>query len=56
MNLDFLADREHAERIPCPHCRAPAGVTCRRAFDGKPVVNFAAHQIRIKRASNRETR
>lgn len=50
-DLEFFADRELAERIPCPYCRAPVGVTCQRPFDGRPVRNFAAHVIRIKRAT-----
>lgn len=55
-SLDFLADRDQAETVPCPTCQAPAGHTCTRPepHTGRPVplVNLPAHPARITAAAN----
>lgn len=55
-SLDFLADRDRAEAVPCPICQALAGETCTRPepHTGRPVplVNLPAHAARLRAAPN----
>ncbi|MFI7527517.1 hypothetical protein [Nocardia salmonicida] len=54
-SLDFLADRDQAETVPCTTCNAAAGQTCTRPepHTGHPVplVNLPAHTARIQAAT-----
>lgn len=45
--IRFEAERELAERNPCPACDAPAGETCTNPITGQR-VRFTAHWQRFK--------
>lgn len=51
---DFHADREFANTVQCPPrpkgCNAPIGKTCRNLGTGDELVNWPAHEARVKRA------
>lgn len=55
-SLDFLADRDKAETVPCRECNAPAGETCTRPAphtgEPEPLVNLPAHTCRIQDSAN----
>lgn len=49
-SLDWIAARTEAERVPCPHCHAPIGYTCRNHITGQEIHGLPAHTPRIKLA------
>lgn len=49
-SFDWLATRNLAETVICPHCHAEPGHTCRNAYTGNELQGPAAHPNRIHAA------
>lgn len=53
--LQWLADRDAAEALPCPPkprgCGAPPGQTCTNVHTGRPLAGQPAHLVRIRAAT-----
>lgn len=52
---EFTTQRALSLRVPCPTCRAVAGVVCRNDVTEGPLRRFAAHTPRLKAARKQET-
>lgn len=46
--LEWLMQRDDAERRPCETCRAAAGVTCANVHTGRPLTWQPAHDARLR--------
>lgn len=53
--VQWLADRDAAEAVPCPPkprgCGVAAGQTCRNVHTGQPLTGPPAHLVRIRDAA-----
>lgn len=45
---EWLQEREDAQVVPCPHCRAAAGTPCQNPITGRPLDRAPAHPARIR--------
>lgn len=51
VRIAFLLERGTAEEIACPHCDAPAAVTCRNPITDEVLGGAPAHWQRIRARS-----
>ena len=49
-SFDWLAQRNLAETVICPHCHAAPNTTCRNAFTNQPLEGPPAHPQRLTHA------
>lgn len=45
---EWLQEREDAQAVPCPDCRAAAGTPCHNPITGRPLDRAPAHPARIR--------
>jgi hypothetical protein len=50
-SIQWLLDRDDAEREPCAECRAEVGGTCTNVHTGQPLTGQPAHVVRIVAAA-----
>ncbi|WP_282775800.1 hypothetical protein [Nocardia sp. CC201C] len=55
-DLDWELTRQRAETVPCSHCHAAIGHTCRnRLANHRHLIHAPAHDARIKAANTADT-